>query len=60
MRLQVEWLHKLVPNSLEKVHGGKGILLIGVPGVQRGKVTIIGGGVAGTNAAKMAIGLGQK
>ncbi|MFE8704203.1 alanine dehydrogenase [Cytobacillus sp. FJAT-54145] len=43
---------------LEKVHGGKGILLAGVPGVKRGKVTIIGGGVAGTNAAKMAIGLG--
>ena len=45
---------------LEKVHGGKGILLSGVPGVQRGTVTIIGGGVAGTNAAKMAIGLGAK
>lgn len=45
---------------LEKVHGGKGILLSGVPGVQRGKVTIIGGGVAGTNAAKMAIGLGAE
>ena len=45
---------------LEKVHGGKGILLSGVPGVQRGSVTIIGGGVAGTNAAKMAIGLGAK
>lgn len=45
---------------LEKVHGGKGILLSGVPGVQRGRVTIIGGGVAGTNAAKMAIGLGAK
>ena len=45
---------------LEKVHGGKGILLSGVPGVQRGAVTIIGGGVAGTNAAKMAIGLGAK
>lgn len=43
---------------LEKVYGGKGILLSGVPGVSRGKVTIIGGGVAGTNAAKMAIGLG--
>lgn len=43
---------------LEKVYGGKGILLSGVPGVARGKVTIIGGGVAGTNAAKMAIGLG--
>ncbi|MDQ6599924.1 alanine dehydrogenase [Bacillus salipaludis] len=45
---------------LEKVHGGKGILLSGVPGVHRGNVTIIGGGVAGTNAAKMAIGLGAK
>jgi alanine dehydrogenase len=45
---------------LEKVHGGMGILLSGVPGVQRGTVTIIGGGVAGTNAAKMAIGLGAK
>ncbi len=45
---------------LEKVHGGRGILLSGVPGVQRGKVAIIGGGVAGTNAAKMAIGLGAE
>lgn len=45
---------------LEKVNGGKGILLSGVPGVQRGNVTILGGGVAGTNAAKMAIGLGAK
>jgi alanine dehydrogenase len=43
---------------LEKNQGGKGILLSGVPGVQRGRVTIIGGGVAGTNAAKMAVGLG--
>ncbi|AGK55193.1 alanine dehydrogenase [Bacillus sp. 1NLA3E] len=45
---------------LEKIQGGKGILLSGVPGVARGKVTIIGGGVAGTNAAKVAIGLGAK
>ncbi|MBM7704124.1 alanine dehydrogenase [Metabacillus iocasae] len=43
---------------LQKSNGGKGILLAGVPGVNRGKVTIIGGGVVGTNAAKMAIGLG--
>ena len=43
---------------LEKTKGGKGILLAGVPGVKRGKVTIIGGGQAGTNAAKIAIGLG--
>ncbi|GGE52116.1 alanine dehydrogenase [Pullulanibacillus camelliae] len=43
---------------LEKIHGGKGILLGGVPGVKRGKVTIIGGGIVGTNAAKIAVGLG--
>ncbi|MDX8366443.1 alanine dehydrogenase [Cytobacillus sp. IB215665] len=43
---------------LEKSKGGKGVLLGGVPGVKRGKVTIIGGGVVGTNAAKIAIGLG--
>lgn len=43
---------------LEKPKGGKGILLAGVPGVSRGKVTIIGGGAVGTNAAKMAVGLG--
>jgi alanine dehydrogenase len=44
--------------SLEKHAGGKGILLGGVPGVRRAKVTIIGGGVVGINAAKMAAGLG--
>ncbi|ANE46829.1 alanine dehydrogenase [Paenibacillus swuensis] len=43
---------------LEKSKGGKGVLLGGVPGVRPGKVTIIGGGVVGTNAAKIAIGLG--
>ncbi len=43
---------------LEKPKGGKGILLSGVPGVKRGKVTVIGGGVVGTNAAKVAMGLG--
>jgi alanine dehydrogenase len=43
---------------LEKPKGGKGILLSGVPGVKRGKVTVIGGGVVGTNAAKVAVGLG--
>ena len=45
-------------NLLEKTQGGKGVLLSAVPGVQRGKVTIIGGGVVGTNAAKIAVGLG--
>jgi alanine dehydrogenase len=43
---------------LEKPYGGKGILLGGIPGVKRGKVTIVGGGVVGTNAAKIAVGLG--
>ncbi|MGE7921665.1 alanine dehydrogenase [Viridibacillus arvi] len=43
---------------LEKMEGGKGILLGGVPGVTRGKVTIIGGGMAGANAAQIAIGMG--
>ena len=43
---------------LEKHHGGSGILLGGVPGVAPGRVVIIGGGVVGTNAAKMAAGLG--
>lgn len=45
---------------LEKIYGGKGVLLSGVPGVRKGQVTIIGGGVAGTNAAKMALGLGAQ
>ena len=43
---------------LQKHNGGKGLLLGGVPGVRRGRVAIIGGGVVGINAAKMAIGLG--
>jgi len=43
---------------LEKLHGGRGVLLGGVPGVAPGKVVILGGGVVGTNAAKMAAGLG--
>lgn len=43
---------------LEKQNGGSGVLLSGIPGVKRGKVTVIGGGVVGTNAAKIAMGLG--
>ena len=43
---------------LEKAHGGRGLLLGGVPGVSRGKVTIIGGGISGINACKIAVGLG--
>ncbi|WP_367106575.1 alanine dehydrogenase [uncultured Psychrobacter sp.] len=42
---------------LQSFYGGKGILLGGVPGVQKGRVTIIGGGVSGTEAAKIAVGL---
>lgn len=45
---------------LEKPFGGRGVLLGGVPGVSRGKVAILGGGVVGTNAAKMAVGLGAE
>lgn len=45
---------------LEKPQGGKGILLGGVPGVPPAKVVVLGGGVVGTNAAKMASGLGAQ
>ncbi len=45
---------------LEKMNGGKGILLGGVPGVPAANVVILGGGVVGTEAAKMAVGLGAK
>ena len=45
-------------SALEKAHGGRGVLLGGVPGVMPGKVVIIGGGVVGFNAAQMACGLG--
>ena len=45
---------------LEKSHGGRGILLGGVPGVTPGSVVILGGGTVGTNAAKIALGLGAQ
>lgn len=45
---------------LEYAYGGHGILLGGVPGVERGKVVIIGGGIAGTYAAKAAVGMGAE
>ena len=45
---------------LERSHGGRGLLLGGVPGVPSGEVVILGGGVVGTNAAKVALGLGAK
>ncbi len=44
--------------ALQKADGGRGVLLGGVPGVLPGKVVVIGGGVVGLNAAKMAVGLG--
>lgn len=43
--------------TLEKSHGGRGLLLGGVPGVEPAKVVIVGGGVVGANAARMAVGL---
>ncbi|UAK26320.1 alanine dehydrogenase [Sphingomonas nostoxanthinifaciens] len=44
--------------ALEKAHGGRGVLLGGVPGVLPAKVAVLGGGVVGFNAAQMAVGLG--
>jgi len=46
--------------ALQRSNGGRGVLLGGVPGVAPGKVTVIGGGVVGANAAKMAVGLGAE
>jgi alanine dehydrogenase len=43
---------------LEKESGGRGVLLAGVPGVEPGRVVIIGGGMVGMNAARMAVGMG--
>jgi alanine dehydrogenase len=45
---------------LEKYFGGRGILLGGVPGVEQGNVLIIGGGIVGSNSARMAAGLGAR
>ena len=45
---------------LERQQGGRGVLLGGVPGVRPGQVVILGGGIVGTEAAKMAIGLGAQ
>jgi alanine dehydrogenase len=47
-------------SCLEKEHGGKGLLLGGVPGTRRGRVVILGGGVVGRNAATIAIGMGAQ
>ncbi len=45
---------------LEKQQGGRGVLLGGLPGVRPGRVVIIGGGIVGTEAAKIAVGMGAK
>jgi len=45
---------------LEKPFGGRGVLLGGVPGINRGKIIILGGGVVGTNACKIAVGMGAE
>jgi alanine dehydrogenase len=45
---------------LQKIHGGSGVLLPGVPGVPPGRVTILGSGTVGTHAAQMAVGLGAQ
>ena len=47
-------------HCLEKAAGGRGVLLAGVPGVTAGRVLVIGGGVAGTNAARVAVGMGAE
>ena len=60
MKLREEWQYKKEQDSYQKVQGGKGILLQGVPGVQPGHVVIIGAGVAGTAAATAAVGLGAR
>jgi alanine dehydrogenase len=44
--------------SLQKAHGGLGVLLAGVPGVPPGRVAVLGGGVVGVNAARIALGMG--
>lgn len=45
---------------LMRTNGGSGVLLSGIPGVERGRVTILGGGIVGTSAAKMAVGMGAR
>ncbi|MDF9867767.1 alanine dehydrogenase [Bacilli bacterium PM5-3] len=50
----------LAAQFLEKPHGGQGILLGGAPGTEKGNVVVVGAGVSGLHAAKMALGLGAK
>src|SRR6185503_1018145 len=46
--------------ALQRPNGGRGVLLGGVPGVAPGKVVVIGGGVVGEHAARMAVGIGAE
>src|SRR4026207_711683 len=46
--------------ALERAHGGRGVLLGGVPGVPPAKVVILGGGIVGINAARIAAGMGAR
>lgn len=45
---------------LEKIHGGRGVLLGGVPGVEPGKVVVLGAGIVGTSAIRIAVGMGAQ
>ena len=54
------WPCKSAPQYLERQNGGRGLLLGGVPGVAPANVVILGGGVVGTNAAKIALGMGAR
>ncbi|HEX2622117.1 MAG TPA: alanine dehydrogenase [Phototrophicaceae bacterium] len=51
---------QVVSHYLEKTQGGRGVLLGGIPGVKPAHVVVLGGGTVGTNAAKMALGMGAK
>src|SRR6202012_4803410 len=46
--------------ALKRFNGGRGVLIGGVPGVQPARIVVIGGGVVGTHAARMAVGLGAE
>jgi alanine dehydrogenase len=51
---------QVVTHYLEKTQGGRGVLMGGIPGVRPAHIVILGGGTVGTNAAKMALGMGAK
>lgn len=51
---------QIVSHYLEKPHGGRGVLMGGVPGVRPAHIVVLGGGTVGTNAAKVALGMGAR